>query len=144
MRSIRSASAPVAPVAPVAASTDAAESSVPTLAQLVHEACHGRRLSLDAAAYELRGRLIRELTPLLDELEVSVDPEDVAHDVILALLEGHVHPRRTPGLTLAAVVRGAKVLARRRAREWCKHWGIDADGRVPAVEAEDDVDDPSR
>jgi hypothetical protein len=108
--------------APVSLFHTSSEEAVLELDDLVREACAGSESALHVATYQLRARLIFEVTPWLDGTEV--DPEDIADDVILEVLEGRVLARERRGESLAAVIRRADALARRRAKLWRKHWNV--------------------
>jgi len=108
--------------APVALFHTSSEEAVLELDDLVREACTGGESALHVATYQLRARLIFEVTPWLDGTEV--DPEDIADDVIMDVLEGRVRARERRGDSLRAVLRRADALARRRAKLWKKHWNV--------------------
>jgi hypothetical protein len=108
--------------APVSLFQTSSEEAVLELDDLVREACAGSDSALHVATYQLRARLVFEVTPWLEGTEV--DPEDIADDVILEVLEGCVRARERRGDSLAAVIRRADTLARRHARLWRKHWNV--------------------
>jgi DNA-directed RNA polymerase specialized sigma24 family protein len=91
------------------------------LDRLVRRACMGDETAADLAAYELRGMLILEVLPQLGSDDAQ-DAEDIVDDVLLAMLEGQIQPRRRRGDTLRTVLRLAGVFARRHVRKRRERW----------------------
>jgi DNA-directed RNA polymerase specialized sigma24 family protein len=116
-----------APVLPVTFAATACEAAALALDDLLGRGMRGSASALHAASYELRGHLIMEVWPILEDVGCEQDAEDVADDVLLAVLEGHVRARRGPGEALAAVMRHARQLADDHVEDTRKRWGLELD-----------------
>ena len=101
------------------------DAAVVALDELLHEALRGSDSSLHLAAYELRGRIIMDVWPILEPFGYQHAAEDIADDTLLAVLEGEVRARRGAGQALAAVMRKARKLTRHHLRERGKRWELE-------------------
>jgi len=109
---------------PVTFATTTCEAARLALDELLGKGMRGSASALHAASYELRGRLILEIWPILETAGFEQDAEDLADDAILAVLEGRVRAPRIPGEALAAVMRHARQLAEDHIEETRERWGI--------------------
>ena len=101
------------------------DAAVLALDELLGEALRGDDTALHVASYELRGRLIMHLVPILQPYDCEEDAEDLADDTLLAVAEGQVRYRRGAGEALAAVLRKARRLAKQHLDDRGKRWRID-------------------
>jgi hypothetical protein len=113
--------------AAVTLSVPSDDDGVLALDEVLHEALRGSESALHVAAYELRGRLIFELWPILEPYGCEQAAEDLADDTLLAVLEGEVRARRGQGRAIAAVLCKARRLARQHLKDRGKRWGIDGE-----------------
>ena len=104
-----------------------AEAAELALDDLLGEGLRGSESALHTAAYELRGRIIMDVSPILEAGDCEQDAEDVADDTLLDVLEGNVRARRGPGKAIAAVMRRAREIATDYVAAHRENWGIDED-----------------
>jgi DNA-directed RNA polymerase specialized sigma24 family protein len=98
------------------------EAAVLALDETLGEALRGDDTALHVASYELRGRIIMHVSPILEAYGIEEDAEDIADDTILAVAEGEVRYRRGAGEAFAAVMRR---LARQHLDDRGKRWRVD-------------------
>jgi DNA-directed RNA polymerase specialized sigma24 family protein len=101
------------------------DAAVLALDEMLGEALRGDDTALHVASYELRGRIILDITPILEAYGCEEDAEDLADDTILAIAEREVRYRRGEGEALAAVLRKARRLARQHLDDRGKRWRVD-------------------
>ena len=82
----------------------------------VRLACEGDRDAADVVARELRPRLVHKAASALGG-RLQQDADDVVHDLLVAMLEGRIRPKRGRGEAVQTLLRMAVAYARRHARE---------------------------
>ncbi len=82
----------------------------------VRLACEGDRDAADVVARELRPRLVHKAAAALGG-RLQQDADDVVHDLLVAMLEGRIRPKRGRGEAVQTLLRMAVAYARRHARE---------------------------
>jgi hypothetical protein len=87
----------------------------PTLDDHVRRAYEGDRDAADVVARELRPDLLHEVRFLLGDFEHHAD--DVVDDVLVAMLDGRIRPRKGPDEGVGTLMRAARLFARRYLRE---------------------------
>jgi hypothetical protein len=102
------------------------DAAILALDEILAEALRGDDTALHVTSYELRGRIIMDLVPILEPYGCEEDAEDLADDTLLAVAEGQVRYRRGAGQAIAAVMRKARRLARQHLDDRGKRWRVDA------------------
>ncbi len=82
----------------------------------VRLACEGDRDAANVVARELRTRLVNKAAAALGG-RLQQDADDVVHDLLVAMLEGRIRPKRGRGEAVQTLFRMAVAYARRHARE---------------------------
>ena len=82
----------------------------------VRLACEGDRDAADVVARELRTRLVNKAAAALGG-RLQQDADDVVHDLLVAMLEGRIRPKRGRGEAVQTLLRMAVAYARRHAHE---------------------------
>jgi hypothetical protein len=92
----------------------------------VRLACEGDRDAADVVARELRPRLIAKVIPVLGG-RFEQDADEVVDDLLVAMLEGRVRPKRGRGEAVQTLLRMAVAYARRHTRDARTRWGEEDD-----------------
>ena len=97
------------------------DESLDQLEALIRLACKGDRNAAHVAIHLIRPHLVLRAAAHMPGCEEEA--EDIAHEVLLAMLEGNVRLRRGPGQALGALLRLAGALADDAMRERAERSG---------------------